>query len=62
MRWRWERRTITAIGGGGKAVISLKPDVDEMHVHIFESSYYCCVTNMQSGLMYKVGNMKELDG
>ena len=62
MRWRWERRTITAIGGGRKAVISPKPDVDETHVHIFESSYYCCVTNMQSGLMYKVGNMKELDG
>ena len=43
------------------------PDVDEMHVHIFESSqlessYYYCIINMQRDLMYKVDNMKELDG
>ena len=27
----------SAIGDGGQAVISLKPDTDGMHVHIFES-------------------------
>ena len=58
---------LAAIGYGGKAVISLKPNVDETHVHIFESSqlessYYYCIINMQRDLMYKVDNMKELDG
>ena len=57
----------STIGDGGKAVISLKPNVDETHVHIFESSqlessYYYCIINMQRDLMYKVDNMKELDG
>ena len=28
----------SAIGDGGQAAISLTPDVDGMHVHIFESS------------------------
>ena len=56
-----------AVGDGGKAVISLKLDVDETHVHIFESSqlessYYYCIMNTQKDLMYKVDNMKELDG
>ena len=53
---------LPAIGDGGKAVFSLKPNVDETHVHIFESSYYYCIINMQRDLMYKVDNMKELDG
>ena len=29
---------LSAIGGGGQAVIPLTPDIDGMHVHIFESS------------------------
>ena len=28
----------SAIGDGGQAAISLMPDVDGMHIHIFESS------------------------
>ena len=28
----------SAIGGGGQAVIPLTPDIDGMHVRIFESS------------------------
>ena len=29
---------LSAVGDGGQGAISLTPDVDGMHVHIFESS------------------------
>ena len=28
----------SAMGGGGQAAVSLTPDVDGTHIHIFESS------------------------
>ena len=34
---RWQSGRLAAIGDGGRAAVSLTPDVDGMHVHIFES-------------------------
>lgn len=50
--WRWEMVELTDCqGDGGQAAISRMPDVDGMHVHIFESSLLedSCV----GGLLYQ---------